>query len=814
MTYHAPLVQPFPYQIVGAEWMASKDHALLADVPGVGKTATAIRAADLAGASNILVVCPASTRIQWGREFERFSPLDRPMQVCMPGDTPNTSGVVILFYDQVVKHLELLMSVQWDVLILDEAHYCFPYDVEVQTKNGPKLIGEICEDAREEYVLCCDLSKDTLEYRKVTGRIKTPLYTDFIEVVHEHGKFVCTADHQVWTTRGYVQASQISKADSVRFLRKDMFGGVEGESDTEMLLKTMLDEAAFFRSKSEREIFQNSNEAPSTEDLRMVREPIFCPELSKGHSEVLRPTLCGFMADESPWSCRSGGEEDARSTELMAREKTSRLGGEDARKQSDEGLSSSPKNGGRLARKAVPNETGWKREFFYSSNTAGRGDRAGKGVQSQHGKSARALPQDTKHIRLGSGASREESGSGVGRPFAQLSTHTGSGQKERSGFIESRVVSVEIQKRGCNDELGGDCRRDTFVYCLEVEEHHNFFANGVLVSNCKERYKVGKKTSGYRTKAIYGFGKRFPGLITKATRTWRLTGTPAPNHAGELWTHVKSAGLTDLPYWDWVYKFCEGFDAEHGFRFTKHKNIPELQAILAPFMLRRTKAEVQPNLKEPMFETITVPRSDAAMAPEFLTMIPQIAQADEQLQEALSSGDPDAQLQILESMASSLASLRRYTLMSKLPAIAEQIIEDLTAGGIQKLTIFGIHKIGIKWLAEKLKPFGPVVIDGDTPAAKRQPNIDRFQRDPNCRAILGNIAAMGTGVDGLQNVCDEAIFCEQDWVPSSNAQAIMRLCRIGQKNPVRARIFSLYGSVDERVQDVLTAKVRELAKIL
>jgi hypothetical protein len=230
-------------------------------------------------------------------------------------------------------------------------------------------------------------------------------------------------------------------------------------------------------------------------------------------------------------------------------------------------------------------------------------------------------------------------------------------------------------------------------------------------------------------------------------------------------------------------------------------------------MLRRTKAQVQPNLKEPFFETITVPRSDAALPPELAALIPQITQADAQLQEALSGDDGD-QLQTLESMASSLATLRRYTLMAKLPAIAEQIETDLTTNQIPKLVVFAIHKIGVRWLAEKLARFNPLTITGDTPAHLRQPNIDRFQTDPTCRLILGNIAAMGTGVDGLQNVCDEAIFIEQDWVPSSNAQAIMRLCRIGQKNPVRARIFSLYGSVDEHVQDTLTKKMKELAKIL
>jgi SNF2 family DNA or RNA helicase len=339
--------------------------------------------------------------------------------------------------------------------------------------------------------------------------------------------------------------------------------------------------------------------------------------------------------------------------------------------------------------------------------------------------------------------------------------------------------------------------------CLVIDECHYL----------KSRYITGRKTSGYRTKAIYGFGKRFPGLITVCDRVIRLSGTPAPNHAGELYTHLKSAGIVDYPYWDYLARFCEGFDSEHGFRFTKHRNIPELQALLKPFMLRRTKAEVQPNLKEPMFETITVPRSDAAMAPEFLAMIPQLAQADAQLQEAL-SGDNESQLATLESMASSLATLRRFTLMAKLPAIAEQIEEDLTTNQIPKLVVFGIHKIGVRWLAEKLKRFHPLTISGDTPAEKRQPNIDQFQIDDSVRLIIGNIAAMGTGVDGLQNVCDEAIFCELDWVPSANAQAIMRLCRIGQKNPVRARVFSLYNSVDEHVQDTLTRKMKELAKIL
>jgi SWI/SNF-related matrix-associated actin-dependent regulator of chromatin subfamily A member 5 len=59
----------------------------------------------------------------------------------------------------------------------------------------------------------------------------------------------------------------------------------------------------------------------------------------------------------------------------------------------------------------------------------------------------------------------------------------------------------------------------------------------------------------------------------------------------------------------------------------------------------------------------------------------------------------------------------------------------------------------------------------------------------------------------------EVSFLEQDWVPGNNLQAAMRTHRIGQDRPVRVRVFSLAGSCDEQVQDVLTRKTTELAKI-
>ena len=46
------------------------------------------------------------------------------------------------------------------------------------------------------------------------------------------------------------------------------------------------------------------------------------------------------------------------------------------------------------------------------------------------------------------------------------------------------------------------------------------------------------------------------GLITRVKRVWLLSGTLAPNHPGELWTHYKALFGGPLSYWDFVNRYC------------------------------------------------------------------------------------------------------------------------------------------------------------------------------------------------------------------------------------------------------------------
>ena len=70
---HNLKVEPYPYQKEGILFGLEKKHFLIGDEPGLGKTLQSIGVADCARAYPCLVICPASLKINWQREFEKFT---------------------------------------------------------------------------------------------------------------------------------------------------------------------------------------------------------------------------------------------------------------------------------------------------------------------------------------------------------------------------------------------------------------------------------------------------------------------------------------------------------------------------------------------------------------------------------------------------------------------------------------------------------------------------------------------------------------------------------------------------------------------
>jgi SNF2 family DNA or RNA helicase len=145
-----------------------------------------------------------------------------------------------------------------------------------------------------------------------------------------------------------------------------------------------------------------------------------------------------------------------------------------------------------------------------------------------------------------------------------------------------------------------------------------------------------------------------------------------------------------------------------------------------------------------------------------------------------------------------IAEARRVMGEAMAPQIAEYVA-TLLRGGEDKITLFYWHISVGKLLSEALTKFGVAKIDGSTTPLVKDALIEKFRTDPKCRVIMGNTLSLGTGTDGLQDVCWHAVLAEPDWVDGNNQQCFDRLDRGGQRNLVIGDICVAPGSLAEKV---------------
>ena len=116
-------LMPHQAQVVEA---AREGHRtfLLADEPGLGKTAQALLAAEVAGAYPLLVVVPNVVKTNWAREVDLWTPSRTATVVHGDGESVDGfSDVVIVNYEVLDRHVGWLGSFGFRGLVVDEAHF-------------------------------------------------------------------------------------------------------------------------------------------------------------------------------------------------------------------------------------------------------------------------------------------------------------------------------------------------------------------------------------------------------------------------------------------------------------------------------------------------------------------------------------------------------------------------------------------------------------------------------------------------------------------------------------------------------------------
>ncbi len=116
-----------PFQRAGVAYLLEQRRAFLADEQGLGKTIEALATLEADDAYPAIVVCPASLKLNWMREIERWLP-GRSAQTLTGMGANNCpvppADITVVNYDILAARAQTLGAMAPRALVLDESHYC------------------------------------------------------------------------------------------------------------------------------------------------------------------------------------------------------------------------------------------------------------------------------------------------------------------------------------------------------------------------------------------------------------------------------------------------------------------------------------------------------------------------------------------------------------------------------------------------------------------------------------------------------------------------------------------------------------------
>jgi len=300
--------------------------------------------------------------------------------------------------------------------------------------------------------------------------------------------------------------------------------------------------------------------------------------------------------------------------------------------------------------------------------------------------------------------------------------------------------------------------------------------------------------------------KNAAGVTAKAARLLRgehrlaLSGTPIENHLGELWSLMEflNPGLLGSSA---VFKSAVGTgrDMDEAARSL-------LARALRPFVLRRTKAQVAPELPPKVEQTLAV-----ELEPWERKRYDELR---EHYRQALLNGTGDwarAKFNVLEALlrlrqaachAGLLDRSQRGESSSKLDMLVERIREVVDEG--HKALVFSQFTSFLGIVRRRLdrEKIAYAYLDGET--RDRAARVDQFQNDPACALFLISLKAGGLG---LNLTSAEYVFLlDPWWNPAVEVQAIDRTHRIGQSRNVFAYRLVARDTVEEKVLELQKSK--------
>ena len=214
---------PLSHQKEAIEKLVGSRRFILADDMGLGKTTSTIIAALETGAKKILIICPASLKINWQREIENYS--DRTCFIAEGKKFSTESDFVIVNYD-ILKNFHnkegrensLLLQSNFELVILDEAHM-----VSNAQAQRTKLINDFVKNIKRVWLLTgTPMTSRPINYYNLLNIIESPVAQNWMAYAIRYcqGFQFRAGKRKVWNVTGASNLEELRDRTSKQILRR------------------------------------------------------------------------------------------------------------------------------------------------------------------------------------------------------------------------------------------------------------------------------------------------------------------------------------------------------------------------------------------------------------------------------------------------------------------------------------------------------------------------------------------------------------------------------------------------------------------
>ena len=213
---------PLEHQKEAIQKLVENKKFILADDMGLGKTTSTIIAALETGAKKMLIICPASLKINWQREIENYS--NRTTSI-IEGKKWDDADFVIInydiiknFHDDKKKTESIIVKSKFDLVIIDEAHY-----VQNSQAQRTKLINDIGRKVERVWLLTgTPITSRPINYFNLLSLIDSPVAQNWMAYVKRYcnGFQFQAGRRKIWNVSGASNLEELRDRTSPLVLRR------------------------------------------------------------------------------------------------------------------------------------------------------------------------------------------------------------------------------------------------------------------------------------------------------------------------------------------------------------------------------------------------------------------------------------------------------------------------------------------------------------------------------------------------------------------------------------------------------------------